>query len=245
MVALGRIPARNGGTTTPTSPLSAYVNTIIQRGSKGAAVIALQKALGLTADGSFGPGTETKVKAYQTSKGISPTGIVASATWAALMGQTSTTPPTTTPPAPSPLNTEFTAYKPTVLQVGSKGTAVKVLQAGLGGLAVDGNFGQGTAAAVKALQTRWGLPATGVVSLKTWNRLELTVHPLIPYWSTVAKSGSTGANVVALQRALRISPDGNFGPGTLAAVKAAQARAKLSQTGVVATLTWKAIEKQM
>ena len=119
MVALGRIPARNGGTTTPTSPLSAYVNTIIQRGSKGAAVIALQKALGLTADGSFGPGTETKVKAYQTSKGISPTGVVASATWAALMGQSSTgTPTTTTPPAPSPLTTQFTAYKSTVLQVG-------------------------------------------------------------------------------------------------------------------------------
>ena len=32
--------------------------------------------------------------------------------------------------------------------------------------------------------------------------------------------------------------DGRFGPGTLSAVKAAQARAKLSQTGVVATLTW-------
>ncbi|EAP97511.1 hypothetical protein JNB_18613 [Janibacter sp. HTCC2649] len=250
VVASSTWKALMGTTPTPTtppapttSPLSAYAKSVIQRGSKGPAVIALQKALRITADGSFGPGTETKVKAYQTSKGISPTGVVASATWAALMGQT----PTTTPPpaTTSPTSTEFTAYKSTMLSAGSKGTAVKVLQAGLGGLAVDGAFGQATVGAVKALQTRWGLPASGVVNLKTWNRLELTVHPLIPYWATVAKSGSKGANVVALQRALRITADGNFGPATLAAVKAAQARAKLSQTGVVATLTWKAVEKQM
>ncbi|MFC7486651.1 peptidoglycan-binding domain-containing protein [Knoellia sp. CPCC 206453] len=233
-------------TAPTTSPLAIYAKTVLQRGSTGPAVVALQKALRLTADGNFGPGTETKVKAYQSSKGISPTGVVASATWAALMGQSSTGTPTTPPPATtSPLTTEFTAYKATILSVGSKGTAVKVLQAGLGGLAVDGSFGQATANAVKSLQTKWGLPATGTVNLKTWNRLELTVHPLIPYWATVAKSGSKGANVVALQKALRITADGNFGPATLAAVKAAQARAKLSQTGVVATLTWRAIEKQM
>jgi peptidoglycan hydrolase-like protein with peptidoglycan-binding domain len=325
MVSLGLVPSRNGGSTTTTSPLSAYVNTVLQRGSKGAAVVALQKALGISADGYFGPGTETKVKAFQSSKGISPTGIVAkstwnaligttptsptahplaqfaslvlqrgstgpavtalqkalaitadgifgpgtetkviayqktkgitptgvvaASTWAALMGQSSTGTPTTTAPAPAPassaLTTEFTAYKSTVLRAGSKGTAVKVLQAGLGGIAVDGAFGAATTRAVQALQTRWGLAPTGVVDLRTWNRLELTVHPLFPYWPTVAKYGTSGRNVAALQKALRITADGNFGPGTLAAVKAAQARAKLSQTGVVATLTWRAIEKQM
>lgn len=231
-----------------TSPLAAYANTVLKRGSTGAAVVALQKALAIAADGSFGPGTEAKVKSYQTSKGISSTGVVAASTWAALMGQSSTGTPTTSTPPPattSPTSTEFTAYKATELSVGDKGTAVKVLQAGLGGLAVDGAFGQATAGAVKALQTRWGLSPTGIVTLKTWNRVELTVHPLIGYWSTVAKRGQTGATVVALQRALRITADGSFGPGTESAVKAAQTRAKLASTGVVATLTWKAIEKQM
>ena len=61
----------------------------------------------------------------------------------------------------------------------------------------------------------------------------------------MAKRGSSGANVVALQKALRITADGSFGPGTETAVKAAQTRAKLATTGVVATLTWRAIEKQM
>ena len=322
LVQLGLVPARNGGSTTTTSPLSAYVNTVIQRGSKGAAVVALQRALGLTADGSFGPGTEAKVKAYQSSKGISPTGVVAASTWkalmgtapaspttsplaayantvlsrgstgpavvalqkalaitadgsfgpgteakvksyqstkgisptgvvaastwAALMGQSSTgTPTTTTPPAPSATSTEFTAYKSTVLRTGSKGAAVKVLQAGVGGLAVDGSFGQATAAGVIAFQKLVGLSATGVVDRATWDKVELKVHPLLPYWNTVAKRGQTGANVEALQRALRITADGFFGPGTEAAVKAAQGRAKLASTGVVATLTWKAIEKQI
>ncbi|MEO6587387.1 MAG: peptidoglycan-binding protein [Knoellia sp.] len=234
--------------TTPaaptTSPLLPYANTVIQRGSTGPAVVALQKALAITADGSFGPGTETKVKVYQSSKGISPTGVVAASTWAALMGQSSTGTPTTTPTT-STLDTEFTAYKSTVLSTGSRGTAVKVLQAGIGGLAVDGAFGQGTAAGVIAFQKSVGLSGTGVVDRATWDKVELKVHPLLPYWNTVAKRGSTGANVTALQKALHISADGSFGPGTESAVKAAQSSAKLASTGVVATLTWKAIEKQM
>ncbi len=231
-------------TTTPTtSPLSAYASLVLRRGSTGPAVVALQKALAITADGTFGPGTETRVKAYQTSKRISPTGVVASETWKALIGQSTTG--TTTPPPTTSTSTEFTPYKSTVLRSGAKGTAVKVLQAGLGGIAVDGSFGQATAARVIAFQKSVGLPGTGVADTATWNKVELKVHPLLPYWNTVAKRGSTGANVVALQKALRIAADGTFGPGTETAVKAAQTRAKLASTGVVATLTWKAIEKQM
>jgi len=229
-----------------TSPLSAYAKVVLSRGSTGPAVVALQKALKLTADGSFGPGTESKVKTYQSSKGISPTGVVAASTWAALMGQSSTgTPTSTTPPAPVATSTEFTAYKSTVLRTGSKGTAVRVLQVGVGGLAVDGAFGQATAAGVSAFQKVVGLSATGVVDRATWDKVELKVHPLLPYWTKVLKRGSTGAVVKALQKALHLTADGTFGPGTEAAVKAAQSRAKLASTGVVATLTWKAIEKQI
>ena len=59
------------------------------------------------------------------------------------------------------------------------------------------------------------------------------------------KRGSTGAPVVALQRALRISADGQFGPATEAAVKTVQRTAKLAVTGVVGTVTWKAVEARM
>ena len=50
---------------------------------------------------------------------------------------------------------------------------------------------------------------------------------------------------MALQKALRITADGSFGPITEAAVKAVQLNAKLTQTGVVGTLTWKAVEARM
>ncbi|PRY55858.1 peptidoglycan hydrolase-like protein with peptidoglycan-binding domain [Knoellia remsis] len=233
--------------TSPTAhPLAPYATTTLRRGSTGAAVVALQKALRITADGSFGPATEAAVIAYQKSKGISPTGVVATSTWNALMGQTSTgTPTTTTPPATTSTSTEFTPYKSTVLRRGSTGTAVKVLQSGLGGVAVDGAFGPGTQSRVISFQKSVGLAATGVVDRATWDKVELKVHPLLPWWNTVAKRGSRGSNVVALQKALRITADGSFGPATEAAVKAAQTRARIASTGVVATLTWKAIEKQM
>jgi peptidoglycan hydrolase-like protein with peptidoglycan-binding domain len=50
---------------------------------------------------------------------------------------------------------------------------------------------------------------------------------------------------VALQKALRVPADGEFGPKTQAAVKALQKRAKLAQTGMVAAVTWKAVEAEL
>ena len=153
---------------------------------------------------------------------------------------------TVTPPTvESSTATEFTAHKGTTLRVGSSGAAVKALQRGLGGLVVDGAFGSRTLEAVRAFQTSAKLSVTGVVDRKTWDALELRVHPLHPYWGTVLKRGSSGAAVVALQKALRITADGAFGPKTEASVKAAQQAAKLTQTGVVGTVTWKAVEARM
>lgn len=45
-------------------------------GSKGAAVIEIQEALGIGADGQFGPGTDKAVKAFQTKEKLPVTGIV-------------------------------------------------------------------------------------------------------------------------------------------------------------------------
>jgi len=40
---------------------------LLKNGSKGEEVKQLQTKLGLTADGSFGPGTEAKVKEWQAA----------------------------------------------------------------------------------------------------------------------------------------------------------------------------------
>ena len=118
------------------------------------------------------------------------------------------------------------------------------MQRALGGLAVDGVYGPATAQAVKAFQTREKLRATGIVDGKTWDALERKQNPLLPYRSSVLKVGSRGAAVTALQRALGITADGVYGSQTQAAVKAFQKRVKLTQTGIVTSVTWDALGRQ-
>ena len=60
------------------------VHTTVRKGSKGDTVKAVQRALGATADGNFGPGTEAAVIAWQRSKGLVPDGIVGRSTLAAM-----------------------------------------------------------------------------------------------------------------------------------------------------------------
>jgi|688.fasta_scaffold659398_1 putative chitinase len=59
----------------------------VRLGSNNATVKAVQKALGLTADGAFGPGTEKAVKAWQTAHGLAADGIVGPATIKKMLGQ--------------------------------------------------------------------------------------------------------------------------------------------------------------
>lgn len=231
-------PAPVPVSTTPTGSLAAYAKTTLRRGSTGAAVIALQKALAVTADGAFGPLTEAAVRTFQSRHDLPATGVVGPTTWAALAGQGVVT---TTPKAPSVATTAPTSATP-VLRVGSRGDAVKTLQRALGGVAVDGVFGSRTAQAVAAFQRAVRLSPTGVADAAVWHALDVRDHPLRAEYSTVLKLGSNGPAVVVLQKALGLPADGAFGPTTQAAVKAVQARAKLAQTGVVATLTWQAIE---
>jgi putative chitinase len=59
---------------------------LLKVGSKGEDVKKLQSKLGLTADGSFGPGTEKAVKAWQTANGLKADGIVGTGTWSKMFG---------------------------------------------------------------------------------------------------------------------------------------------------------------
>jgi len=50
----------------------------------GPSVVWLQQRLRVTADGIFGTGTDTAVRAFQRSNGLTADGIVGPKTWAAL-----------------------------------------------------------------------------------------------------------------------------------------------------------------
>lgn len=57
----------------------------VRKGSRVATVKAMQKALGITADGDFGPGTERALKAWQSANGLTADGIAGPATLGKLL----------------------------------------------------------------------------------------------------------------------------------------------------------------
>jgi GH25 family lysozyme M1 (1,4-beta-N-acetylmuramidase)/peptidoglycan hydrolase-like protein with peptidoglycan-binding domain len=152
------------------SPLAPYRKTVLRQGSRGPAVTALQRVLKVGADGDFGPATAKALAAWKRAHRLPATAVVDAPTWAALVSATLTpvTPRPAPPPAPRP--NPLTAYKGTVLRVGSKGPAVAALQRALR-VGADGDFGNQTRAAVVAFQRAHRLPQTGVVDARSWAAL--------------------------------------------------------------------------
>jgi peptidoglycan hydrolase-like protein with peptidoglycan-binding domain len=245
---------------TPASPYPVYVV-----GQKNAQIAVAQKVLGVTADGAFGWQTQAALVSWQKRAQVPITGVLDKATWAKLVptppASHSTTPPAprpSTPPAPAPApsrsgtrtptapvaSTSYTAYKNVILRQGSRGSAVVALQRALH-VTADGDFGPRTRSALVTFQTLQHISPNGVADRLVWDRLEKRDYPLLAYRGLTLKQGSKGVAVVALQRALRVAPDGDFGPRTRAAVEAVQSRSKIAPDGVVSGVTWVAIEKQI
>ena len=138
-----------------------------------------------------------------------------------------------------------------------------------GAAGADGDFGAGTYNAVKKFQADNGLEADGIVGDNTWAALLKTEQPkpetkpeqtepekpAAPTGSTctvelpIIKQGDKGFTVVAVQMLLSKHDfsvkytDGDFGPDTLAKVKAFQKAKGLSADGIVGSKTWGALLK--
>lgn len=90
--------------------------------------------------------------------------------------QTQTTPSRTTPTAERNPSLQYTQQGMPILRLGNRGAEVVKLQERLQKLgflsgSIDGDFGATTEAAVKAVQTRYGLEPDGVVGGATWDLL--------------------------------------------------------------------------
>ena len=236
---------------------------VLSLGSQGRQVALLQSALGLRADGVFGPETEAAVRSFQARHGLSVDGIAGPQTTAALAN------PSAHLAFAADTSTASLISDTVGSPIGSSSEqtpadAVARLQAALH-VSADGIFGPETEAAVRRLQARHGLSVDGIVGPATWSVIgvsgEQTLTP--PPSADVAGASATGATATAatagspsaaagapavgaaevarLQAALHVTPDGILGPETDAAVRRLQARHGLTADGVVGPATWSLI----
>jgi peptidoglycan hydrolase-like protein with peptidoglycan-binding domain len=165
------------GANATTTELVRFSGAAVGPGDTGPVVSAVQKALGVTADGSFGPFTADAVAAFQTKHGLPSNGRMNASTWRSLLVTVGARtpakpapPPAKTPSPKVPSAKNLTKYKRLVLKVGDHGEAVLALQRRLGATP-DGVFGPKTKATVAAFQKSKKLPATGIVDAATWTAL--------------------------------------------------------------------------
>jgi peptidoglycan hydrolase-like protein with peptidoglycan-binding domain len=156
---------------------------LLRMGSRGAAVVKLQRRLGIAADGIFGPITRARVRAFQKRHGLLVDGIVGPQTRAAL-------------------------YHPSAERRIVRAWWVVPVQRALG-VTVDGLYGPVSRAAVRAFQKRHGLVVDGIVGPQTLGALGIRRESAAPKPAPSKESSkvptSRGARVAALaQRYLGI-----------------------------------------
>jgi peptidoglycan hydrolase-like protein with peptidoglycan-binding domain len=142
----------------------------LKQGAHGPAVATIQTLVGARRDGDFGPLTAAAVRKWQRHHGVSPTGVVGSATWAALPQDVALA------ACGRQAYGAGTSRTCAHLHQGSTGPAVKLLQASVH-VEIDGEFGPLTRSAVIKAQTADRLSGHGVVGPATWAALGLSGTP--------------------------------------------------------------------
>ena len=168
-------PAAGGAAAQAASPATVSIGSL-QFGSRGPGVAAVQRALGIAADGIFGPQTRAAVKAFQRGHGLVADGVVGPRTAATLgvssalsmAGTSSGTTRTAAPAAAVSLTREQTM----------------ALQRALG-VTADGVFGPHSQAALRSYEARHGLPADGRPDTAVLRALGIST-------TTTAPSATTG-----------------------------------------------------
>ena len=257
-----------------------YPGSPIRQGDSGTAVFTLQRQLNritkdypflglLTVDGVFGAKMAATVRAFQKQFNLTADGVVGRQAWykiSYIYVSVKDLAELTSEGEVSSGTLSDGTWGGTVLRTGSTGSAVEQLQFWLNTLAqytssipsvtVDGVFGSGTAAAVRAFQRKYGLTVDGVVGRDTWTELYDQFRSIQSdngtpnaYPGTALRQGSSGQNVRLVQFWLKIARtvysslnnitvDGIFGSSTAAAVRRFQTYFGLTSDGVVGRTTW-------
>ena len=225
-------------------------------------------------DGSFGAATENAVRAYQRFAGLTVDGIVGRATWESLYGKASalrSSGPVVTlkrlpyPGQPLTVGSEGSDvlyYTILLRRIAYYFESVETPPLATG-------YTGETAAATRSAQALLGLPETGIADAETWTAVEALSLQLatgmpnpdrdaareMAYPGRAMKEGSVGPDVMQIEQWINgranlccgedfVRDNSSFGPAETVAVKAAQARAGLQQTGTVGRETWAALRAQ-
>ena len=228
-------------------------------------------------DGFFGIETENAVREFQSVFDLDEDGIVGKATWYRIQQIYAGVKRLNELNSEGILFDEIPRQYPEVLSVGDSGEGVLYVQYMLNYIAqydgsiepfdVNGQFGEQTEVAVKAFQTEYGLPSTGVVNDRTYARLfdvynslvlslppELFENTARPFPGFIAAPGFKGDFVSDLQSYLQTissvipevpSPEitGTFDAATENAVKAVQRLYGINDNGRANLPTWQAISE--
>ena len=228
----------------------------LKKGSTGDRVTSLQKQLrakyyyGGKITGTFDSATETAVKSFQASTGLTVDGIVGETTWDELMNETASI-------------FQSGAIPTRTLKSGLRGYDVYILQLKLIELNyldssfANGFFGSATVTAVKKFQKANALDQTGTVTSTSRRYLWPTATDQKeaeedeaksteddPYVRPTLSQGSSGSYVSNAQMRLKTAgyllgkADGIFGAATKKAVIAFQKERGLTADGVIGKATW-------
>lgn len=202
-LAVATVAAPAGQMAAAQAAPTGVATTMLHKGSRGPAVASAQRALGISADGVFGPQTRRAVKSFQRAHGLVVDGVIGPVTARALGVSAAGTPRRSTRsvadrnvrgPAPS-------------------ASVTTALQQKLG-LPADGVYGPQTRGAVKRFQRAHGLVVDGVVGPQTLAALGLSSGASPAPGTTQSAPASSGvAAAVAAARSKIGSPYVTAGVG--------------------------------
>lgn len=220
------------GKRTPNAP-----TVTLREGDSGSDVEVMQRRLNrisanfpgipkiYPADGFFGKSTTDAVKKFQEVFGLTPDGLVGTATWNEIQQIYTAVKKLYSVNSEGLRYSDISSDFTTELSEGSSGDGVLNLQYFLSYISLfvptvsevsyDGVYGPNTASAVRSFQKTYGLPETGVVNRTVWDRIESVYYDIVskinfdfesgrilPFPGRVLADGSEGNDVRVLQEYL-------------------------------------------